>query len=103
MLLKADGYYKVISDIHIRYDLYLFYSFVDIHIKYDIYLFLFFGIHIKNDIFICWYSYYVSGRRGRDRMVVGFTTTYAFSTYKCITTDAVSSNLDQREVYNIMW
>ena len=53
MLLKADEYYKVISDIHIRYDLYLFYLFVDIHIKYDIYLFLFFGIHIKNDIFIC--------------------------------------------------
>jgi hypothetical protein len=34
------------------------------------------------------------GRRGRDRMVVGFT--YA------ITTDVVSSNLDQGEVYNIM-
>jgi hypothetical protein len=28
---------------------------------------------------------------------VGFTTTYA------ITTDVVSSNLDQGEVYNIMW
>ena len=40
------------------------------------------------------------GRRGRDRMEVGFTTTYAFS---AITTDVVSSNLDQGEVYNIMW
>jgi len=29
------------------------------------------------------------GRRGRDRMA--------------ITTDVVSSNLDQGEVYNIMW
>jgi hypothetical protein len=36
------------------------------------------------------------GRCGRDRMVAGFTTTYA-------TTDVVSSNLDQGEVYNIMW
>jgi hypothetical protein len=36
------------------------------------------------------------GRRGRDHMVVGFTTTYAIS-------DVVSSNLDQGEVYNIMW
>jgi hypothetical protein len=36
------------------------------------------------------------GRRGRDRMVVGFTTTYA-------STDVVSSNLDQGVVYNIMW
>ena len=35
------------------------------------------------------------GRRGHDRMVVGFTTTYAI-------TDVVSSNLDQGEVYNIM-
>ena len=32
-------------------------------------------------------------------MVVGFTTTYAISAY---TTDVVSSNLDQGEVYNIM-
>jgi len=32
-----------------------------------------------------------------DLMVVGFTTTYA------ITTDVVSSNLEQCEVYNIMW
>ena len=36
-----------------------------------------------------------------DRMVVGFTTTYIQSTP--ITTDVVSSNLDQGEVYNIMW
>ena len=35
----------------------------------------------------------VSGRRDRDPMVVEFTTT----------TDVVSSNLDQDEVYNIMW
>ena len=38
-------------------------------------------------------------RRGRDRMVVGFTTTYAIS---AITTDVVSWNLDKGEVYNIM-
>jgi hypothetical protein len=37
------------------------------------------------------------GRRGRDRIVVGLTTTYA------ITTDVMRSNLDQSEVYNIMW
>jgi len=36
-------------------------------------------------------------RRGRNRMVVGFTTTYVISD-----PDAVSSNLDQGEVYNIM-
>ena len=41
-------------------------------------------------------------RRGRDCMVVGFKTTYAISAYH-ITTDVVSSNLDQGEVYNIMW
>ena len=40
------------------------------------------------------------GRRGRDRMVVGFTTTYMQSVP--ITTDVVSSKLDQGEVYNIM-
>jgi len=34
----------------------------------------------------------IGGRRGRDRMVVGFTTTYV-----------VSLNLDQGEVYTIMW
>jgi hypothetical protein len=32
---------------------------------------------------------YIRDRRGCDRMVVGFTTTYA------LTTDVVSSNLDQ--------
>ena len=42
----------------------------------------------------------IGGRRGRDRMVDGFTTTYAISAYP---TDVVSSNLDQGEVYNIMW
>ena len=41
----------------------------------------------------------IRGRPGRDRMVVGFTTTYAISAYP---TDVVSSNLDQGEVYNIM-
>ena len=30
-------------------------------------------------------------RRGRDRMVVGLTTTYAYSAYH------------QGEVYNVMW
>jgi hypothetical protein len=39
------------------------------------------------------------GRRDRDRMVVGFTTTYATVS---ITTNVVSSNLGQGEVYNIM-
>ena len=34
-------------------------------------------------------------------MVVEFKTTYAISDY--ITTDAVSSNLDQGDVYNTMW
>ena len=38
----------------------------------------------------------VRGRRGRDRMVVRFTTIYA------ITTDVVSLNLDEGDVYNIM-
>jgi hypothetical protein len=38
------------------------------------------------------------GRRGRDRMVIGFTTTYAIVP---ITTDVVSSNLDQGDVYSI--
>ena len=36
-------------------------------------------------------------RRGRNRMVVGFATTYPISA-----TDVVSSNLDQGEVHNIM-
>ena len=39
-----------------------------------------------------WDDLYIhEGRRGHDRMVVGFTTTY------------VCSNLYQGEVYNIMW
>jgi hypothetical protein len=38
---------------------------------------------------------------GSDRKVVGFTTTYVISAYH--TTDVVSSNFDQGEVYNIMW
>jgi hypothetical protein len=38
------------------------------------------------------------GRRGRDRMVVGFATTSV-----PITTDVVNSNIDQGKVYNIMW
>jgi hypothetical protein len=41
----------------------------------------------------------VRGRCGRDRMVVGFTTTYAISAYH----HWCCSNLDQDEVYNIMW
>ena len=40
------------------------------------------------------------GRRGRDRMVVGFTTTYAIGTYS--TTNVVFSNPDHGEVYSIM-
>jgi hypothetical protein len=48
------------------------------------------------------YGNFISGSRGCDRMVVGFTTTYAISAYICITTDVVSSNLDEGEVYNIM-
>jgi hypothetical protein len=35
---------------------------------------------------------YIRDRRGCDRMVVGFTTTYA------LTTDVVSSNLDQNNI-----
>jgi hypothetical protein len=27
------------------------------------------------------YSYFLRGRRGRDRIVVGFTSTYAISAY----------------------
>ena len=40
------------------------------------------------------------GCRGRDRMVVGFTTTNAIG---AITNVVVSSNLDQGEVYNSLW
>jgi hypothetical protein len=47
-------------------------------------------------------SYYVGGRRGRDRMVVEFTTTYAIVP---ITTNVVSSDPVQSRCtqYNIMW
>jgi len=38
------------------------------------------------------------GLRGRDRMVVGYTTTYAIVP---ITTEVVISNLDQGDVYSI--
>jgi len=41
------------------------------------------------------------GRRGRYHMVVRFTTTYYIQSVH-ITTDVVSLNLDQGEVYNIM-
>ena len=37
------------------------------------------------------------GRRGRDYMVVGFTTTYAISAY-----DVVGSTPTRGKVYNIM-
>ena len=49
-----------------------------------------------------WFTLYCRGRRGRDHMVVGFTTTYATSAYHHY---AVSSNLTQarRTRYNIMW
>ena len=40
----------------------------------------------------------ILGRHGRDRMVVGFTTTNAKSVP--ITTDVVSSNLDQGVVFS---
>ena len=42
----------------------------------------------------------MGGHCGRDRTVVGFTTTYAISAYHHC--DFVSSNLDRGEVYNIM-
>ena len=51
-------------------------------------------------IYGSWYLFVVC-RRGHDHMVVGFTTTYMLSVP--ITTDVVSSNLDQDEVYNLMW
>jgi len=43
-------------------------------------------------------SLILGGRRGRDRMVIGLPMQSV-----PITTDIVSSNLDQGEVYNIMW
>jgi hypothetical protein len=50
------------------------------------------------------YNYFLRHRRGRDRMVVGFITTYAISTYQSITTNIVSSNPAQARCaqYNIM-
>ena len=45
------------------------------------------------------YIHYRGGCYVRDRMVVGFTTTMQSVS---ITTDVVSSNLDQGEVSNIM-
>jgi hypothetical protein len=46
---------------------------------------------------LCQYiSKHLRGRRGCDRMIVWFTTTYAISAY---TTDVVSSNLDRGEEY----
>jgi len=44
----------------------------------------------------------IKGHRGRDRMVVGFITTYAIS---AITTNVVSSKPAQARCtrYNIMW
>jgi hypothetical protein len=48
---------------------------------------------------IHWSPFCQRDRRGRDRMVDVFTTTYAISAYH---TDVMSSNLDQGEVYNIM-
>ena len=41
----------------------------------------------------------VRNSRGRYHMVVGFTTTYTYMQSVPITTDVVSSNLDQGEVY----
>ena len=43
-------------------------------------------------------SFLYRGRHGRNRMVVGFTTTMQSVP---ITTDVVSSNLDQGEVHNM--
>ena len=43
----------------------------------------------------------VRAHRGRDRIVVGFTTTYYMQSVH-ITTDVVISNLDQGKGYNLM-
>jgi len=43
----------------------------------------------------------LGGRHDRDRIVVGFTTSYAISAYHHCT-DVMSSNLEQGEVYNIV-
>jgi len=47
-----------------------------------------------------WIPKAIGGRRGRDSMVVGFTTTKAISPYHHW---SQSSNHHQGEVYNIMW
>ena len=61
------------------------------------------NIHLKI-IYVHVHQWYMpltnGGRRGRDRMVVGFTTIPMQSVP--ITTDVVSSNIDQGEVFNIM-
>ena len=36
---------------------------------------------LMSSIHCCTFAYHVEGRRGRVRMVVGFTTTYAISAY----------------------
>ena len=41
------------------------------------------------------------GRRGCDRMVVGFSNTSAISAYLTITTNVVSSNPAHGEMYSI--
>ena len=63
------------------------------------------GVLEIRTILSVWYLYFLPGflrlrrrsRFGHDRMVVGFATTYAISTYHhwC-------SNIDQDKVYNIM-
>ena len=50
---------------------------------------------------VCIPAVHVKGDSDRDRMVVGFTTTYMQSVP--ITTDVVIWNLNQGEVYSIMW
>jgi hypothetical protein len=49
---------------------------------------------------VCIPAVHVKGDSDRDRMVVGFTTTYMQSVP--ITTDVVIWNLNQGEVYSIM-
>ena len=46
------------------------------------------------------HHHHLRGRHGRNHMVVGFTTTMQSVP---ITTDIVSLNLNQGEVYNIIW
>jgi hypothetical protein len=43
-------------------------------------------LYLQNYVFGCYFHYYLNdnvdgGRRGRDRMVVGFITTYTFYAY----------------------